>query len=249
MIKKATVLILTLIAFATVSDAQNWGGGIDDEKYNFGFTFQYVSAEYKLVKTSNWRAPFFDPTVGNFITDPLAVVSSPPSVGFGIGFVVNGNVSRNADLRFTPTLVFSDRIINYQYEVPGVYNAANPVVEKKYQATVVEFPLGLKVKSDRLMNFRAYLLGGLKYSIDLASNKKNNDAEAAPIDKLVKNNRKFLSYEAGLGIDIYFEYFKMSPELKVSYSFKDILQHDITPYANPIEQARLRHFTFSLFFE
>ena len=114
---------------------------------------------------------------------------------------------------------------------------------------MVDFPVGLKLKSDRLMNFRAYMLGGLKYSIDLASSKKTNDVEAAPIDKLIKNKKSFLSYEAGLGFDIYFEYFKMSPEVKVSYSFNDILKHEDQPYANPIDKAKLRHFTFSLFFE
>ena len=93
------------------------------------------------------------------------------------------------------------------------------------------------------------MLGGLKYSVDLASGKKNNDDAVAPVNKLIKNQRSFLSYEAGLGFDIYFEYFKMSPEVKLSYSFSDILKHDITPYANPLDKAKLRHFTFSLFFE
>jgi hypothetical protein len=187
--------------------------------------------------------------LGNYVTDTLSAISSPTSVGFGIGFVVNSRINNNLDVRFTPTLVFNDRLINYYYVEPGTYNHGNPLIQKKVQATMIDLPLGLKIKSDRMMNFRAYMLGGLKYSIDLASGKKNNDASAAPIDKLIKNNKNFLSYEAGLGFDIYFEWFKMSPELKMSYAFKDILKHDDTPYANPIDKAKLRHFTFSLFFE
>jgi len=249
MIKKLTLIGFILLAMVNFTRAQNWGGGIDDETINFGFTFQYVSSEYKIIKKRDWRQPFYDPGLGTYVTDPLAAVSSPPSVGFGIGFVVNGNISSNVDLRFTPTLVFNDRLIKYDYIVPGTINPTNPVIEKKYQATMVEFPLGLKIKSDRLMNFRAYMLGGLKYAADLASDKKTNDADAAPIDKLIKNKKGFFSYEAGLGFDIYFEYFKMSPEFKLSYSFNDVLKHDVSPYANPIERAKLRHFTFSLFFE
>jgi len=247
--KKLTLLLLVFLTVSNFAKAQNWGGGIDDENFNFGFSFQYISSEYKILKKVDWRNPYFDTGLGNYVTDSLSAISSPTSVGFGIGFVVNTRVNNNVDVRFTPTLVFNDRLINYYYVEPGIYNPGNPLIQKKFQATMIDLPLGLKVKSDRMMNFRAYMLGGLKYSIDLASGKKNNDASAAPIDKLIKNNKNFLSYEAGIGLDIYFEWFKMSPELKMSYSFKDILKHDNTPYANPIDKAKLRHFTFSLFFE
>jgi opacity protein-like surface antigen len=247
--KKLMLLLFFSFVLTTIVQAQNWGGGIDDERFNWGFSFQSITSEYKITKKSNWREPFYDPGIGNYVTDSLASISSPTSQGFGIGFVVNGNVNANVDLRFTPTLVFNDRIINYTYIENKTYNPSTSLIQKKIQATMVDLPLSVKLKSDRLMNFRAYMLGGLKYSVDLASGKKNNDLNVAPIDKLLKNNRSFLSYEAGIGFDIYFEYFKMSPEVKLSYSFKDVMKHDISPYDNPIEQAKLRHFTFSLFFE
>lgn len=248
--KKEITLFLVFFLFITnFIKAQNWGGGIDDEKFNWGFGFQYISSELKITKNRDWRKPYFDNEFGAYVTDTLTAISSPPSVGFGIGFVVNTNLTKNVDIRFTPSLVFNDRLINYDYVDPGIYNPGNLQIQKKVQATMVDFPVGFKLKSDRLMNFRAYMLGGLKYSIDLASSKKTNDADAAPIDKLIKNKKSFLSYEAGLGFDIYFEYFKMSPEVKISYSFNDILKHEDQPYANPIDKAKLRHFTFSLFFE
>ena len=247
--KKIALTISIFILAINISHAQNWGGGIDDERFNWGFSFQYIVSEYKLTKVKDWRKPFFDIDQANYVTDTLTSISSPNSAGFGIGFVVNARITSNVDVRFTPALVFNDRLLNYTYVEPGTFNAGNPLIQKKVQATMVDFPLGLKVKSDRLMNIRAYMLGGLKYSVDLASGKKSNDDAVAPVNKLIKNQRGFLSYEAGLGFDIYFEYFKMSPEVKLSYSFNDILKHDITPYANPLDKAKLRHFTFSLFFE
>ena len=94
------------------------------------------------------------------------------------------------------------------------------------------------------------MLGGLKYSMDIASRKKsNNDEIPNEIDKKINNQKMFLSYEAGAGLDFYFGFFKMSTELKVSHSFKDVLVHENTIYANPLEKTKLRHFTFSLFFE
>ena len=258
MIKKLS-LIMSFLMVTTITFAQNWGGGVDDEDLHFGFSFQYISAEYKILKAANWRNPYFDPFDGKQVTQPMRAISSPPSVGFGLGFVVNRRISENFDLRATPSLIFSDRVMRYEYEpAPEVAQPINTSIipagfqtsiDKKVQATMFEFPLAIKIKSNRLNNFRAYWLGGAKYSIDIASKKKTFDEGETPINKFLKNKRNYLSYETGIGFDLYFEYFKMSPEIKVSYSMNDIIQHDNTAFANPLDKAKLRHFTFSLFFE
>ncbi len=254
MIKKLS-FIISFFIFSTKLFAQNWGGGVDDEDLHFGFSFQYISAEYKIIKKPNWRDPFYDPIDAKLVTSPGLSISSPPSVGFGLGFVVNNRLSENLDVRLTPSLIFSDRVIRYEYEpIPSVTNNGvtttyPSTIDKKVQATMFEFPVGLKIKSNRLNNFRAYWLGGAKYSIDIASKKKTFDEGEAAINKFLKNKRNYLSYETGIGLDLYFEYFKMSPEIKFSYSMNDLLQHDNTAFANPIDKTMLRHFTFSLFFE
>jgi hypothetical protein len=265
MIRKLS-LILSLFIISTTTFAQNWGGGIDDEDWSFGFNFQYISAEYKILKKQNWRSPFYempnsldpsyDPNSGIPVTSTLNSISSPPSQGFGLGFVMNRMISDNFDIRATPSLIFSDRIVTYEYEPMAPINVGNgqtknfqTVVERKVQATMFEFPLGLKVKSNRMNNFRVYWLGGAKYSIDIASKKKTFDEGETAVNKFLKNQRNYLSYETGIGFDIYFEYFKMSPEIKLSYSTNDLLQHDNTVYANPIDKLKLRQLTFSLIFQ
>jgi len=239
--------LITLCLSLSVSSlwAQNWGGGVDDTDLHFGFTFQYVSSEFKILKKENWRSnPYVDEDNPNLIPSRLKAISAVPSAGFGIGFVLNRRLNNFSDIRFTPTLVFNDRIINYAYD-----NALDDI-EKKTQATLVEFPLGIKIKSDRRNNFRAYLLGGAKFTTDISSKKKtNNSLITDPMEKFVNNKRNFLSYEAGIGFDLYFEYFKMSPEIKLSYSLKDILKDEPHRYSAPIDKLMLRHVTFSLFFE
>lgn len=265
MIRKLS-FILSLLMVSTATFAQNWGGGIDDEDWSFGFNFQYISAEYKILKKPNWRSPFYevpnaldpsyDPNSGIPITPNLNAISSAPSQGFGLGFVMNRMISDNFDIRATPSLIFSDRVVTYEYEPMAPIDVGNgqtknfqKVVDKKVQATMFEFPLGIKVKSNRLNNFRVYWLGGAKYSIDIASKKKTFDEGEAAVNKFLKNKRNYLSYETGIGFDIYFEYFKMSPEIKLSYSANDLLQHDNTVYANPIDKLKLRQLTFSLIFQ
>ncbi|MFC1224873.1 outer membrane beta-barrel protein [Pedobacter sp. BG31] len=265
MIRKLS-FILSLLMVSTATFAQNWGGGIDDEDWSFGFNFQYISAEYKILKKPNWRSPFYevpnaldpsyDPNSGIPITPNLNAISSAPSQGFGLGFVMNRMISDNFDIRATPSLIFSDRVVTYEYEPMAPIDVGNgqtknfqAIVDKKVQATMFEFPLGIKVKSNRLNNFRVYWLGGAKYSVDIASKKKTFDEGEAAVNKFLKNKRNYLSYETGIGFDIYFEYFKMSPEIKLSYSANDLLQHDNTVYANPIDKLKLRQLTFSLIFQ
>jgi hypothetical protein len=243
LIKIKLYLLLLFILVVHGAKAQNWGGGVDDDSFHFGFTFQYIASEYKILKKADWRKPFDDPDTGQPVSSDLKSVSSKSSPGFGIGFVVNRRISENADIRFTPSLVFNDRLVYYDFEGEEV------AIEKKVQATMIDLPLGIKIKSDRRNNFRAYVIGGAKYSMDIASKKKTNDAPNAPMEKFLKNKKNFLSYEAGFGFDLYFEYFKMSPEIKLSYSFKDVLKHDPSPYSAPIDKLMLRHVTFSLFFE
>lgn len=236
-----------LMCFALSSSAQeNWGGGVDDEVLHFGFTFQYVNSEFKIQKRPNWQAPFaspgeYDPSE-RILYDSLYNISSQGKPGFGIGFVSDLRLGNNVNLRVTPILVFSDRLAYYGYKTEGL-------LEKKVQSTMIDIPFGVKLKSDRRKNFRAYILAGGKYSMDIISKKKLNDEDLIMSEKFLKTKKGFLSYEAAIGFDLYFEYFKMSPEIKFSQSVNDILMHDRTPFANPIEKMFLRNIQFSLSFE
>lgn len=244
MIKQVSFFLLFSGLFFTASaQQQRWGGGVDDEVIHFGFTFQYVSSEYKIFKKPEWRNPFYDDETSSFVTDSLYSISSPVSPGFGLGFVTNLRIGDHADLRFTPGLVFSDRLLDYQYKDPASFR------QQRVQATLVDLPLGFKLKSDRRRNFRAYILAGAKYSLDIVSKKKTNDAGFAPEEKLVKNTRGIVWYEAAIGFDLYFDYFKLSPELKLSNSVRSVLSPENHPYSTPIDKLLLRNLQFSLYFE
>lgn len=240
--------VLFLVISLQNSFAQeNWGGGVDNETLHFGFTFQYVSSEYKVLKRSDWKGPFIDPyTQAPMIDSELRSLSSPVSPGFGLGFVSDFRLGNNTNLRFTPGLVFADRLVNYEFVDPA-FN-----VQKKVQATLVDLPLGIKLKSDRRKNFRAYLIGGAKYSIDIVSKKKTDDLALSPEAKYLKNVKNTIWYEAGIGFDLYFEFFKMSPEIKFAQSRRSVLKDTDrleNPYTSPIDKLFIRNLQFSLYFE
>jgi len=243
MIKHRYLLIVVLLFCSSNLFAQvpKWGGGADQTDRSFGFSFGYVSSYFKIDKMPDWRKPYFDKDNVK-VTDSLNSIGSPSSQGFAVGFLYRYQITEHLEVRTTPSLVFADRIANYTYADKSLNTS------KTVQSTSVDFPLSVKIKSDRIGNFRGYILGGFKYTQAIGT-KSNADASLAPIDKHLKNIRGFGSYETGLGCDIYFEFFKLSPEIKLSNSFGDVMLHEDHPYSTPINKLSLHTLMFSLYFE
>lgn len=218
-----------------------WAGGADLHDLSFGFLFQYVNSDYKIVKDPNWRQPFLDPETNVPVSGTLKAVGAKGSPGFGVGFITRYTFTDHIELRTTPMLVFADRQIQYRFD-DFKYD-----IDQIVSTTSVEIPLQLKLKSDRIGNFRGYVLSGLKYNA--AINKRPVIDNLDPLSKPLLNARNFSSYEFGIGADIYFEYFKFSPELKLSNSFNDVLDHTPTPYAKPLSKLFLHTISFSIYFE
>jgi hypothetical protein len=234
----AAVLLVQLAR----AQSQAWGGGADQTDLSFGFSFQYIMQDYKIVKQPTWRNPITDPQNNNTaVTSSITSISSRSSPGFTVGFITRYRLAEHLEIRTTPALVFADRELNYTFEKPS------DNLNRQIQTTTVDVPLLLKLRSDRISNFRAYILGGVKYS--LAISKGKPDENEGPLQQKIINSRSFASYEAGFGCDIYFEFFKMSPEIKVGNSFGNVLVAGNTPLAQPLSKLFLHSIMFSLHFE
>ncbi|RFZ90486.1 PorT family protein [Mucilaginibacter conchicola] len=242
MIKLRYLILIMLTCCSQKLLAQAWGGGADQNDLSFGFLFSYVQSSYDIVKKPDWQIPFRDPQTGNAVSSYGKSISSPSAPGFAVGFITRYRLTEHLEARITPSLLFADRKVTYTYDIP------EEAVTKPVQTTTVDFPLQLKLKSDRIANARVYLIGGLKYSQSIGS-KKDPGNNIAPTERLLKNVKGYSSYEVGAGFDIYFEYFKLSPELKFSNSFTNMLVKDNTPYASPLSRLGLRTLMLSLIFE
>lgn len=244
MIKKLYLIVCFLILCGTKLSAQvaAWGGGADYTDYGFGFHFSYINSYFTATKKADWRTPYYDAGSGKNVTDSLTAINSNSSPGFAVGFLARLRITDNLEIRTTPSLSFADRVISYQYKNSAL-NA-----DKTINASLIDVPLTFKLKSDRLGDVRAYIIGGVKYSYSITGPKKE-DPNESPLDKLVNNQRSYASYEVGVGCDIYFNYFKFSPELKLSNSFKSLLVPGDNPYSKPLDQLFLHTLVFSIYFE
>jgi hypothetical protein len=224
--------------------AQAWGGGADQNDLSFGFSFQYVTQDFKIVRQPGWieqKKGIYDPELGRDVTSPLTSISSKSIPGFTVGFITRYRVAEHFEVRTTPALVFADRELSYTFE------KEQDNLNRQIQTTSIDVPLLLKLRSDMIGNVRAYILGGAKYSFAVSRGKP--ETNEGPLRQRLMNKRGIASYEAGFGFDIYFEFFKMSPEIKVANSFGNVLVGNNVPLAAPINKLFLHSLMFSLHFE
>ena len=209
--------------------------GYDKEKLHFGFSLGVNKADFVLYPAANSVKP-----------DSVLSVNSVPDWGFNLGIISDLRLHDYATLRFLPALTFQDRSLEYLIHPT---NSSNPdtfsVTKKKVESTLLDFPIDLKIRSERLNNVSAYLLVGGKWCIDLASQAKTKNPD------IVKLNSKDLCFEAGFGLDFYLEYFKLSTEIKFAAGMKNRLYHEnpATTWSSPIEMLKTKTWLFSLNFE
>ena len=128
--------------------------------------------------------------------------------GFTVGIISDLRINRYLNLRFIPTLHFGERALNYPFKV-GSDSILN------ISSIPICFPIYLNYSAERKGNYRPYLIGGVGVSYDLATNANSDN----PVTL-----RPFNFYtEFGVGCDIYFSFFKLSPELKYSIGYNNIL--------------------------
>jgi hypothetical protein len=163
------------------------------------------------------------------------------SPGYSIGIVSNLRLNNYFDFRFIPT--FSATVRRLYVEMDNPLNGEYGIYEYQIESSFIQFPFELKFKSERMNNHRWYVLGGVQYNLDLASKEKVEDDT---IFKIARNN---VAWEAGVGLDIYFEYFKFSPQLKAQFGINNILVQDGTLPVSAIDQLLSRSILINFTFE
>ena len=203
----------------------------DFKKLHFGFTLGINDLNFNMQKNSN--------TITN---DTLKTLHSKSQKGFNLGIVSNLRIGKYTDLRFVPTLVFGERHLYYGFIDE---EQKDDMRIKRIESTLIDFPIYIKYKSARYNNFRTYVIGGLKYSIDIASQEKIDD-KGQEIVKLKKND---LMGEVGFGLDFYLEYFKFSPQIKLSYGLLNLLSKDESIYNQSLNRLTTNGWMLSFTFE
>jgi hypothetical protein len=251
-------IILLLLCFSSEAFSQSRlvpnKPEYDLAPYHFGFLLGINEMLFTLKTTPGYQEKFyynddFQQSIPDQNSDSanLFNVEATPTFGFVIGIVGNLRLGEYFDLRFTPSLTFGERDLDYS--IKNYYSDFEPqtiLVTKNIQSTFVEFPLWVRFKGQRIHNVRPYILAGGKWSLDLASNAKKKADNASAF---VFINRKDIYALGGVGFDFYTAYFKFGTELTMSYGLFDILKRDNTIYTGSIDRMSSKIFQISFTFE
>jgi hypothetical protein len=180
----------------------------DSKPYYFGITLGVNLARFQTELNPR------------FLQDDSVYVAEPVnSGGFTLGLSATGRLSNRFEARFNPQLMFIERNIFYQLKYPDLDGETN--VTKKVESVIMTFPFQVKFNSDRIGNFRVYMMTGVKADIDMASN-----ARAKRAEDLVKIDKYDYGIELGLGFNFFFPSFIFSPEIKISNGLRNIHSRD-----------------------
>lgn len=205
----------------------------DSKSYYLGIGFHYVNSHLQVSAHPKMLQ-----------SDSVLYVNPLNSGGFGVSGMFTFHVTNHLEFRVAfPEFLFSSNSIAYHVTYPPT--GEQTLATKQISSLLLGFPTQVKFLSDRIDNFRVYVLGGFNYRYDLASNSSARKAE-----NLVKLTQSDMSWEAGLGFQFYFPVFILSPELKVSQGIKNIHSRDPNlQYSNVIDKIKSRMILFSLIFE
>ncbi len=155
--------------------------------------------------------------------------------------IANMKLGEYFDFRFLPGFSF----VNHKLS----YTAANSNTEQQrdIESVLVQIPFQVRFKSDPFHDMRVFVLGGIKYTYDVASNARIREEQA---NRAVLLSPHDFAVEVGGGFQFFFPFFIFSPELKYSQGIGNVLIYNPNlEQTNVAEKVFSRAFTISLHFE
>ena len=181
---------------------------VDDKLIHFGFFLGVDMLSYRIQENDSLTQlgmPYSD----GHVYHPRTMAVGP---GFEVGFITDLRLTKHLNLRFTPSLSFGERIVNYKSYTNDKIGYTNQAKDKPNVLTIpVSIPLYLKWSAEREINHRPYVIVGGGVQFECFRDK----------DKMILHKPFDAFVSAGFGCDLYFRWFKLSPEIKYQIGFLD----------------------------
>lgn len=225
---KKTALLVVILFGILPAKAQEINPLYDLQPVHFGFSIIGNTGKLKFTTSESMRS-----------LDTLRRIDGINYPGFGVGGVMNVRLADYWDFRTMVNIQFVERQLDYHFNDGRIESL-------QISSTYMEVPMQLKYKSKRHKNTRVYLVGGVTYRFDFASDIDSERSDTKPIVALYPNS---FSYDMGIGLDIYFPYFKFSPEFRVSNGLGNSLVEDPYFFSNALQRINPKMIQFILHFE
>lgn len=230
--RKVIFAILGIASICSCVNAQNKHYNhldFENKQYYFGITLAANSSSYKLYPSKDF-----------ILNDSIRYLEGGRGPGANIGIITNLKIGEFFDLRFLPTLSFAERNVNYK-----LTKDISAPFDRKVNSVFVELPFHIRFQSEVYKDKRLFIIAGVKYSYDVASDSRSREANS-----LIKIAPSDFAFEVGAGLQMYFPYFIFSPEIKISHGLTNILLYDPNLIQSTVlDKILSKGFTISFHFE
>ena len=231
--KKINLLFLLLVLPMTMVFGQGKLEGhnfrnFKSKPYYFGITLALNSSDYLVTNSTS------------FITNSeVKSINSIVGPGLTVGIIGNLKLGDYFDFRLLPSFSFASKIINYT-KTTAPFESKN-----QYDQTLFEIPFMVRYKSHPYKDIRLFVGTGVKYSHDIS-----NASQVRRASQIVRVSPSDFSFEACVGLQIFFPYFILSPEIKYSVGMNNSMIYNPNLIeATVIDKVQSRTFTISFHFE
>jgi hypothetical protein len=201
--------------------------------YNFGFLLGANQMDFRIKMRDN----FTD-------NDTLFGVETASTVGFTVGALANKKLHEFWDLRSGVIFSFGARGLIYSLqETPGRITR----ITKSIESTTLDIPLEIKWRGMRDRSLRPYVIGGFRYSLDMASNARKRQNQDDDLDIIVKLKRDDFLFTTGVGFDFYLSHGnRIGVEIKMAFGMRDLLVRENNLFTNGIERLTSRNLQIAI---
>ena len=201
--------------------------GYDDRKMHYGFYLGGTVTHFNVEHSAEYV---------QFIQNggPTANAKSTPA--FNLGFIISRRLGDYFTVRFVPGVGFYNRVVDF--EIAGAHE------DKEVASTSVLLPFLIKYAAKRRKNSRMYFVAGAAPMIDVGGSKREER-----IDNRLRIDKNNFQIEYGVGLDLFYPFFKFAPELRVAHGVPNLLIADDNIYARSFQSLRTTNVTLYLNFE
>lgn len=233
--RQVVLLLLFTCCLCTSVRAQFTGGNnynfydFQRKPFYFGLTLGVNSSRYTPFRSEEFVA-----------NDTIIGVKSLTGPGLNLNMIANLKIGKYFDFRFLPGFSFAERNLNFTQN-----SRRRPETSNKVESVFVELPFLFRYKSAPYRDKRLFLIAGVKYSFDVASESRTRQAE-----NLIRISPHDFHVEYGAGIQFFFDYFIFSPEFKVSQGIGNTLIYNPNlTESTVLDKVLSRTFTISFHVE
>lgn len=237
-IHRSKIIVLTLCFLFVGQEA--FSQATPKGNYNF---WEFRNKPFYFGLTVGLHSTGFIPSKSSEFTrnDTLNYVSGISKPGINLNIITNLKIGQYFDFRFIPGFAYSER--RFSFSEPNSDN----IDSRSLESVFLELPLLLRFKSAPYKDKRLFVIGGIKYSYDVASNSR---VRRDRLKDLMLISPHDFQLEVGAGMQIFLPFFIFSPEIKFSRGLSNIhIYNRELANSTIIDSVLSRAFTISFHFE